>query len=97
MLWSLLVVVAFVGGATITITGHPAQAARELDMDIGVITTPYQGAQKTANSFIDADINAILNFSSAQIQVPAHCIIENIDFTIKLDVLTYKLKNEIGL
>ena len=84
-------------GLTVKDVKDLKETARELDMDIGVITTPYQGAQKTANSFIDADINAILNFSSAQIQVPAHCIIENIDFTIKLDVLTYKLKNEIGL
>jgi redox-sensing transcriptional repressor len=73
------------------------ETAKELDVDIGVIATPYHAAQKTANSFIDAEINAILNFSSAQIHVPVNCIIEDIDFTIKLDVLTYKLKNEIGV
>ena len=64
-------------------------------IDIGVISTPYSGAQETANMFFDANINAILNFSPAQIQAPDHCIIENIDFTVKLDILTYKLKNEI--
>jgi redox-sensing transcriptional repressor len=84
-------------GLTVKDVKDLKETAKELDVDIGVITTPYQGAQKTANSFIDADINAILNFSSAQIHAPAHCIIESIDFTIKLDVLTYKLKNEIGL
>jgi len=73
------------------------ESARELEIDIGVISTPYSGAQKAANMFFDSDINAILNFSSAQIQAPEHCIIENIDFTIKLDILTYKLKHEIGI
>ena len=66
-------------------------------IDIGVISTPYSGAQETANMFFDAKIYAILNFSPAQIQAPDHCIIENIDFTVKLDILTYKLKNEIPI
>lgn len=66
-------------------------------IDIGVISTPYSGAQETADLFFNADISAILNFSPAQIQAPDHCIIENIDFTVKLDILTYKLKNEIPI
>ena len=69
----------------------------KLEIDIGVITTPSSGAQKTVNSFVEANVNAILNFSPAQIHVPDQCVIENIDFTIKLDILTYKLKHEIGL
>jgi len=73
------------------------EASKDLEMDIGVITTPAAGAQATADRFIDAGINAILNFSPAQIHVPEYCIVENIDFTIKLDILTYKLKNEIGI
>ena len=71
--------------------------AKKLDIDIGVITTPLSHAQKTANSLIEANINAIMNFSPAQIHVPDHCIVENIDFSIKLDILTYKLKHEIGI
>lgn len=70
---------------------------KELNIDIGVITTPASEAQNIADNFIKADITAILNFSSAQIHAPDHCIIENIDFTIKLDILTYKLKHVIGI
>jgi redox-sensing transcriptional repressor len=72
-------------------------ASKELDIDIGVITVPSSKAQETADSFIDANINAILNFSPAQIHVPDYCVVENIDFTVKLDILTYKLKHEIGI
>lgn len=73
------------------------KTAEALDIDIGVIATPSSGAQEVADSFIDANINAILNFSPIQVNVPNHCVIEHIDFTIKLDILTYKLINEIGL
>ena len=73
------------------------ETVKDLQIDIGVITTPFSGAQETADMFIDANIKAILNFSPAQIHVCENCIIEDIDFTIKLDILTYKLKHEIGV
>ena len=69
----------------------------ELGIDIGVITAPASEAQKIAENFFRANVTAILNFSSAQIHTPSHCIVENIDFTVKLDILTYKLKNVIGI
>ena len=71
--------------------------ANKSEIDIGVIATSSSGAQDVANRFIDANIHAILNFSPAQINVPDYCVIEHIDFTIKLDILTYKLKYEIGI
>jgi redox-sensing transcriptional repressor len=72
------------------------QAAIKKEIDIGVITTPSSGAQESADRFIDAGVNAIMNFSPAQITVPDQCVIEHIDFTIKLDILTYKLKDELN-
>ena len=73
------------------------QVAEEREINIGVIATPPLESQGVANLFLDAKINAILNFSPTQIHVPEYCLVENIDFTIKLDILTYKLKHEIGL
>ena len=71
--------------------------SEELKIDIGVIAVPSRKAQDTADIFLDANVNAILNFSPSQIHVPDDCFIENIDFSIKLDTLTYKLKHEIGI
>jgi redox-sensing transcriptional repressor len=71
------------------------EVAHEKDIEIGVITTPPSNAQEVADLFLDANVNAILNFSPTQIHVPDCCMVENIDFTIKLDILTYKIKNEI--
>jgi redox-sensing transcriptional repressor len=72
-------------------------AVQDSEVEIGVITTPASEAQSVADLLLDANVNAILNFSPTQIHVPDCCLVENIDFTIKLDVLTYKLKHELQI
>ena len=72
------------------------QTVKELDIKIGVITTPSSASQSVADEFYKAGVKAILNFSPAQVHLPGNCLVEHIDFTVKLDVLTYKLKHEIG-
>jgi len=67
---------------------------KELGIEIGVITTPPFAAQDVADLFIDGKVNAILNFSPTQIHVPDCCLVENVDFTMRLDILAYKLKNK---
>lgn len=71
------------------------KVAEEHNIEIGVITTPADSAQSVADFFLKAHVNAILNFSPTNIQVPDCCLVENIDFTIKLDVLVYKLRHGI--
>jgi len=71
------------------------EIARDLNIEIGVITTPASAAQGIADRFRRAHINAILNFSPARITVPECCLVENIDFTVTLDMLTYKLGHDI--
>ena len=83
-------------GLVIRDTKELKEAIKELDIDIGVISTRSSSAQEVVDGFIEAGVNAILNFSPVQLNVPDHCVIEQIDFTIKLDILTYKLKHEIG-
>ena len=68
-----------------------SQATDELDIEIGVITTLSTAAQGVADLFLLAGIHAIMNFSPGMVRVPKYCVVENIDFTIKLDTLTYKL------
>lgn len=70
--------------------------AGALKIEIGVITTPPEAAQWVADRFIGSGVKAILNFSPTRIQVPEDCLVENIDFTVRLDILTYKLYHEIG-
>jgi len=70
------------------------EAVVELDVEIGVITTPASAAQRVADFFLDANVNAILNFSPTRISVPGCCLVENIDFTVMLDVLVYRFHHE---
>lgn len=70
------------------------QTVEELDIEIGVITTPASAAQRVADFFLDANVNAILNFSPTRISVPGCCLVQNIDFTVMLDVLVYKFHHE---
>ncbi|MCD6306882.1 MAG: redox-sensing transcriptional repressor Rex [Deltaproteobacteria bacterium] len=67
---------------------------RELEVEIGVIATPASTAQMVADFLLDAEVNAILNFSPTRIGVPECCLVENIDFTVMLDVLVYKVHHE---
>ncbi|MFP3867450.1 MAG: redox-sensing transcriptional repressor Rex [Desulfobacteraceae bacterium] len=67
----------------------------EQEVEIGVIATPANQAQNAARRLIDAGVKAILNFAPIQIQVPEGFIIENVDFTVKLDNLAYHLTMEV--
>ncbi|MBW2086363.1 MAG: redox-sensing transcriptional repressor Rex [Deltaproteobacteria bacterium] len=64
------------------------------NFEIGVISTSAGTAQDIANRFIEADVQAILNFAPVQIKVPPGFRVENVDFTIKLDNLAYHLTAE---
>ena len=83
-------------GLKITDIKNLNQVVEELNIEIGVITTPASAAQAVAGLFLQANVNAILNFSPTRISVPECCLVENIDFTVKLDMISYKLRHEIG-
>ena len=66
----------------------------QVNIEIGVISTPASKAQDVANRLIEADVRAILNFAPIQIQAPKGFSVENVDFTVKLDNLAYHLTTE---
>jgi len=65
---------------------------KELEIEIGIITTPPSVAQQVADKFLESHVYALFNFSPRRIFVPECCLVENIDFSVKLDILTYKLR-----
>ena len=75
---------------------HPVTKLKELtyelEIEIGVITTPASRAQAVADLLIDAGIKAILNFSPIQVRKPECCLVQNVDFTVNLDNLAFYLK-----
>ncbi|MCX8022819.1 MAG: redox-sensing transcriptional repressor Rex [Syntrophorhabdaceae bacterium] len=62
-------------------------------IEIGIITTPPQEAQKVADLLVEANIRGILNFSPAPIRTPEPVKSMNLFFTAALDNLVYHLTN----
>jgi redox-sensing transcriptional repressor len=63
----------------------------DLGIAVGVIATQPSQAQTAADMLIGAGIKAILNFSPVQLRQPEGCLLENVDFSVKLDDLAYHL------
>lgn len=66
----------------------------ELDVEIGIITTPPERAQRAANHLIDAGIKGILNFSAARITAPEHVHVEYVDFFHQIYSLTFNISTD---
>lgn len=65
--------------------------AKRMHVHVGVITTPAQAAQEVADLMISSGIIAIWNFSPVSLKVPDDIVVENIQFSQSLAVLSRKL------
>ena len=79
-------------GLTIEREGEIRELVRELDIEIGLITTPSRAAQRVTEMLSAAGVRAILNFAPIQVRTPERCIVENVDFSVKLENLVYHLE-----
>ncbi|UJF36153.1 redox-sensing transcriptional repressor Rex [Paenibacillus hexagrammi] len=83
-------------GETINnLTVQPMSEMKEtlarLGVRIGIITVPAAEAQNVANQFVEAGIEAILNFAPVIIKVPGEVRVHHADFTTELQSLAYYL------
>ncbi len=69
---------------------------QDLGIAVGVIATQPSQAQTAADMLIGAGIKAILNFSPVQLRQPEGCLLENVDFSVKLDDLAYHLSKVVS-
>lgn len=67
-------------GMEVRCTDDLKNYAANLGIEIGIITTPPERAQRAAGHIIDAGINSILNFAPARIRVPENVKVEYVDF-----------------
>ena len=67
---------------------------RQLEVEIGVVTTPAASAQRVINQLAQAPVRSILNFAPLQVQVPEGVRVENVDLSARLDTLAYYLTTE---
>lgn len=62
-------------------------------VDIGVITTHKDMAQKTADMFVAGGVKGIWNFATVDLVLPEDVILENVRLTESLFTLSYFLKD----
>jgi redox-sensing transcriptional repressor len=67
------------------------ETIREHKVRIGIITVPAVEAQLVANQFVEAGVEAILNFAPVIIKVPNEVRVHHADFTTELQSLAYYL------
>ena len=80
------------GGLIIEPVGKIREIVAQLDIEIGLVTTPPQMAQRVSNILFDSGVKAILNFAPIHIRAPECCIVENVDFSVKLEHLAYHIE-----
>ncbi|CAM3397092.1 redox-sensing transcriptional repressor Rex [Marinicrinis lubricantis] len=68
-----------------------SETVNEQKIRVGIITVPSAVAQHVADQFVQAGIEAILNFAPTIIKVPSHIRIHQADFTAELHSLAYYL------
>lgn len=68
-----------------------AETVAEKKIRIGIITVPASEAQSVANRFVEAGVDAILNFAPVVLRVPPHVRVHHADFTADLQSLAYYL------
>lgn len=67
------------------------RAVQEQQIRIGIITVPASEAQYVANVFVEAGVEAVLNFAPTIIKLPAEIRVHHADFTTELQSLAYFL------
>ena len=62
-------------------------------INVVILTTPEEAAQQVANQLVEANIQGILNFTPARIEVPNTVQVHHIDLGIELQSLLFFMKN----
>lgn len=63
------------------------------DIDIAVLATPAETAQKAANALVAGGVRSILNFAPVALELPKGISLRNVDLSIELQVLSFYHNN----
>lgn len=82
-----------VSGLEVVCSRRLKERVANLNVRIGIITTPPERAQRAANHLIEAGIKGILNYAPARIVVPDDVRVEYVDFFHHLYSLAFNLSS----
>lgn len=66
---------------------------RREPVDIAIIVTPAESAQRVAERLVHAGVRAILNFAPVQLNVPEPVVVKHVNMALELEALSYALRN----
>jgi len=66
--------------------------AQSKNIEIGLITTPVERAQRAANHIVEAGIKGIINFAPVRINVPEDVKVDYVDLSTHLINMAFHLK-----
>lgn len=69
-----------IAGLEVVCSSKLPEKTKELYVEIGIITTPPERAQRAANYLLEAGIKGIVNFAPARITAPPNVPVEYVDF-----------------
>jgi len=81
-------------GLEVTCTRQIGHQLDEYDLEIGIITTPPERAQRAANYLVDAGIKGIINFTPTRITVPDTIPVEYVDFFHNFFSVAFRINME---
>ena len=80
-----------VGGLVVKHTNELAPENMSGPIDIGIIATPAEAAQKTADILVQAGVKSILNFAPATLSVGKGICVRNVDLSTELQIIGFHL------
>ncbi|MFP4056391.1 MAG: redox-sensing transcriptional repressor Rex [Candidatus Brocadiia bacterium] len=72
------------------------RVCREMDIDLGIIAVPAEGAQEVADQLVEAGLRGILNFAPARISVPPGVEVCTVDLAVELEQLAFLVRHAAG-
>jgi redox-sensing transcriptional repressor len=80
-----------IGGKEVFLIDSLPGRALRMAVQLGIITTPPQAAQRVADLMVEGGIRAIWNFAPVHVRVPEHVVLQNEDLGHSLASLSLKL------
>lgn len=77
-------------GMEVQCTDELKMTATALGVEMGIVTTPPERAQRAADHLMEAGITSIISFATARISAPPHVHIEYVDFFNHLYALAFE-------
>ena len=80
-----------VDGVPVHAPGELGDIVRRLDVAIGVISTPAEAAQGTADALVAAGVTSIMSFAPTVLSAPDEVEIRSVDLATELQILGFHL------